>query len=66
MSHIAYLHGLTNSDRSAPEPVLDIIIDIAIIDIGEEATIAMLDVSNYREPAAEAISSQRAAQVVDR
>ena len=40
MTHIAYIHGLTSSDRSAPEPVLD----IAIIDIGEEATIAMMDV----------------------
>lgn len=40
MKHIAYINGLTSSDRSAPEPILD----IAILDIGELDTIAMVDV----------------------
>jgi hypothetical protein len=40
MKHIAYIEGLTSSDRRAPKVVLD----IAILDIGEADTIAMMDV----------------------
>lgn len=37
---VAYIHGLTSADRTTPEPALN----IAIIDIGETETVAMMDV----------------------
>jgi hypothetical protein len=40
MKYIAYIEGLTSSDRKAPE----ILLDIAILDIGETDTIAIMDV----------------------
>ena len=40
MKYIAFIEGLTSSDRKATE----IVLDIAILDIGETETIAMLNV----------------------
>lgn len=40
MNHIIYLQGLTSSDPTATEPPLD----TAIVDVGEERTVAIIDV----------------------
>lgn len=40
MNHVIFLHGLTSSNRSAIDPVKD----IAILDVGETETVAMINV----------------------
>lgn len=48
-SPIAFIYGRTSSDRSTPNPVMDIV----ILDVGEAETVAMIEVRILEEEAAE-------------
>lgn len=45
---IAYIYGRTSRDRSAPKPVMDVV----ILDVGQAETVAMIEVRILEEEAA--------------